>query len=158
MSGGEQSRERAKKRALNALNARAMSRGEMRERLIKLGETDEVAEEVAGWLEETGIIDDLEYARGIARSFTRRGYGERRVRDEFYKRRVPRELWDDVLSEYFDDDGGAPDAAVTLIERRVGGETPDWAERKRVSDALVRRGFSWDEINAAWAVYLEGLA
>ncbi|MDR3209311.1 MAG: RecX family transcriptional regulator, partial [Oscillospiraceae bacterium] len=88
----------ARQRALRVLGSRVMSRGEMEARLIKLGETEETAAETAEWLSDIGLIDDLEYARAIARGYSRRGYGSRRVRDELYKRRIPRGMWDEALA------------------------------------------------------------
>ena len=142
-------RERARARAMNALNTRAMSRGEMRERLIKLGESEDLAEETADWLAEIGVIDDAEYAGALARNLARRGYGARRMRDEFFKRKIPRELWDDAIAENADEDGSAA-AIIAFIEKRLRGDAPSYDEKRRVSAALARRGFSWDEINEGW--------
>ena len=59
-------------------------------------------------------------------------------------------------------DGGAGDAGDALEERpedeetvyvllcrKIKSDTPDRAEMKKATDALFRRGFSWDEIKCA---------
>ena len=74
-----------------------------------------------------------------------KGYGPRRIRDELYRRRIPRELWDEALSGLPEQDG----TIDKLLRARLRSENPDRAELKRAADALLRRGFSWDEIKEA---------
>jgi len=83
----------------------------------------------------------------VARHYTAKGYGERRVRDELYRRGVPREYWDEALSEAApEDDGEALDA---LLNRKLRGAEPTRENLKRASDYLARRGYSWSEISDA---------
>lgn len=104
--------------------------------------TAEQAEEIADRLTELGYLNDAEYARTVVRHYSAKGYGERRVRDELYRRGVPRELWEDALEEC-----RAPAEGVdAFLEKRFRGKNPDQKELKRASDALARRGYSWNEI------------
>ena len=51
-----------------------------------------------------------------------------------------------------------PDAAETLdklIQRRCRGDLSDPKERRRTSDALLRRGFSWGDVRSAMGRYGE---
>jgi regulatory protein len=44
-----------------------------------------------------------------------------------------------------------PDPAEAIdrfLERKLRGRTPDEKEKKRLSDALLRRGFSWSDVRA----------
>ncbi|MDR3310309.1 MAG: recombination regulator RecX [Oscillospiraceae bacterium] len=147
----------AHNRALALLNRRAYSEGELYDKLVSLGEPEESAAECVAWAKSLGFADDLEYARGIARSYTRRGYGAGRVRNELYRRKVPRELWDEAMPAE-ETDSGAPEGAVELLRKRLRGETPDYAEKQKAVAALARRGFSWSEISAAFGAYLEELS
>jgi len=144
-----------KKRALNIVSARPITRNAMEKRLKELGESAENAAEAADWLADIGLIDDAAYAAEVVRVYTKRGYGLQRVRDELYKKMVPRELWDEALSEICDGEPVA--AAVEFIARKMRGELPDFDDRRRVGAALVRRGHSWDDINSAFAKYAENL-
>ena len=68
-----------------------------------------------------------------------------RIRDELYRRGVPRELWDEALET-------APDAQETLacvIASKTRGKPLNEKDYKRLSDALLRRGFSWGEVKTA---------
>jgi regulatory protein len=141
----------ARARALRILGTRGMSRQALIDRLAEKGEDADTARETADWLEKIGMLDDAEYARAVARHYAARGYGTRRIRDEFFKRKVARDMWDAALAE-LPEDGGALSA---LIESKLRGEQPDRAGQKRVTDALIRRGYSWDEVSAAMRRYLD---
>ncbi|MDR2421481.1 MAG: recombination regulator RecX [Oscillospiraceae bacterium] len=138
-----------RKRALKVLGSRMLSRAAVEKRLRELGETEEAASAAADWLSECGLVDDAELAREIARSYARRGFGARRIRDELYRRLIPREHWDGAMAEAAD--GEASGAAEAFIEKKLRGSKAGADDRRRVSAALARRGFSWDDIGAAWA-------
>ncbi len=138
-------KESAKSRALNILGNRSLSRFEIKDRLIKKGESEETAEETAAWLQRAGLINDEEYARTLCRHYAGKGYGVMKIRDELYRRGVPREYWEEALSEIPE-----PEAALdALIERKLRGRAPDKKELDSLCGYLRRRGFSWEEIKAA---------
>ena len=133
----------AKGKALEALARRPLSRREVTERLDRRGVREDIAEETADWLERMGYVDDGEYAGQIVRHYAVKGYGAGRVREELAKRGVPREYWDTAL-EQMPDTG---DAVDRFLRATLRGE-PDRKEKKRVADARLRRGFSWEEIRS----------
>ncbi len=135
----------AKARALRMLGARAMSRRELMDKLLEKGETPEDAAEAADYLEAVGYLNDAQYAASLVRHYSGRGYGPGRVRQELYRRGVPRELWEEALGELPED----TDTLDALIERRLRGREADEKELKRLTDMLLRRGFSWSDIKAA---------
>jgi regulatory protein len=97
------------------------------------------------WLSDIGALNDRAYASVLVRHYSEKGYGAARIKDEFFKRGVPRELWEEALSELPE----MEDSIDVFILRKLRGEAPDEAELRRVSAALARRGFSWEEIRAA---------
>ncbi|MDR2615767.1 MAG: recombination regulator RecX, partial [Oscillospiraceae bacterium] len=123
----------------------------LEKRLRELGETKTSAAEAADWLAGMGLIDDRELAREIARSYARRGFGARRIREELYRRLVPREYWGDALAEL--ERGAEAASAEAYIEKKLRGNAASSDDRRRVSAALERRGFKWEDINAAWNGY-----
>ena len=139
-------------RALRILGSRSMSRREISERLVRKGDSQERAGETADWLERIGAVNDGEYAALIVRHYAQRGYGEMRVRDELYRRGIPRELWEDALAQLTDTE----ETAYRALLQKLGGKTPDTALLKKAADALYRRGFSWDDIKAAAERYRSG--
>ena len=119
---------------------RMLSRKEVKERLIKKGAEETEAEETAAWLETLGAVDDAAYAGVIVRHYAALGYGPGRIRQEFVKRGIAKELWEEALTQL-----GDPGLA---IEKFMAGKmrTGDKKERKKIADALLRRGFSWSDI------------
>ena len=47
----------------------------------------------AEYLENIGALDDAAYAAMLVRHYSAQGCGSARIRDELYRRGVPRELW-----------------------------------------------------------------
>jgi len=144
--------EETKKRALKILGSRNFSEQEMLKRLTSKGETEENAAEAVRWLVELGYINDSDYATLIVRHYSAKGYGETRIRDELYKRGIPRDLWDEKLEEI--DDGEMNDVALEFLKKKLRG-SEDKDDLRRASDALVRRGFSFDDARAVINRYLE---
>ena len=134
----------AKATAARMIGARPLSRGELVRRLRQKDVPSEWAEAAANWLEDIGAIDDQAYADLLARHYAAKGYGRRRIQDEFFKRRVPRDCWRQALAQL----EGPEEAIDRLIEKKLRGDAPDRKEYQRVSAFLARRGFSWDEIRA----------
>lgn len=158
-----------KTKALNIVSVRAISRRELVKKLTapprrQAGEEPEEplrdpeaaretalarAETVADWLERLGLLNDAQYARDVVRWCGEKGYGARRIRDELFRRGVPRELWDEALEER-DDSGEAIDRFLAQKLKHWNG---DPRELKRATDALARKGFSWSEISGAMERY-----
>ena len=135
--------------ALRMITDTPRSRKEFVKLLEKMDCPPEKAQEIADWLEDLGYLDDAAYAREVAELYTRKGYGKRKIRDEFYRRGVPRELWDEALEQIEEDNASAIDA---FLEKKLKG-SHDPKDVKRASDALARRGFAWPEISDALRRY-----
>ena len=135
----------AKSRALRIIGSRAMSKGEIRSRLVEKGESEETAEETAGWLEDIGAVNDKEYAAMIVRHYSGKGYGEGKIKNELYMRKVPRELWSAALEEIPEDTEGID----KIVRMRLSGKEDDPKAVKKVTDMLLRRGFSWEQVKSA---------
>jgi len=143
--------ESTKKRALKILGNRNFSEQEMFKRLTGKGETEEAASEAVRWLVELGYISDSDYATLIVRHYSSKGYGVTRIRDELYKRGIPRDLWEEKLDEVNED--ALDDAALEFLMKKLRG-SDDKDDLRRASDALVRRGFSFEDARAAVNMYL----
>ncbi len=142
-AAGQRSESRVK--AAQLASGRMLSRKELTDKLSRKGIDPDTAEETADWLESLGAVDDVAYAGVIARHYAASGYGPGRVRQELQKRGVSRELWDDALSQLPD----SADAIDRFLQKKLSGRTPDRATLKKLSDALLRRGFSWSDIRPA---------
>jgi len=134
----------AKARALRIINARPMSREELRKRLVEKGETPDNAEECAEWLCQMGLINDAEYAGSVVRHYAAKGYGASRIKQELRRHGVSRELWDEAMEQMPEQD----EYLARFLRSRLS-DPGDRAQVKKVSDALFRRGYSWDQIKHA---------
>lgn len=139
----------AKERAVRIVSAASVTKTELQRRLVQKGETEEHAEQAVAWLSELHLLDDRQTAAQIVRSGAARGYGAARIRQMLYEKRVPKELWDEALELLPPQD----DAIDLFLQRRFRGKTPDRAEIKRATDALLRRGHSWEDIRRALSRY-----
>ena len=137
--------------AASMIGSRPLSKKELTRRLVRKGADEEDAGEAADWLEDIGAVNDREYAAMLVRHYAGKGYGRARIREEMYRRGVDRELWDHALEEL-------PDQSETLdrlIQKKCRGDLSDRREVRRVSDSLLRRGFSWSEVKDALRRYTE---
>ena len=134
-------------RAANMISARPLSKKELFRKLRDKGASEADAADAADWLEGIGALDDAAYAAMLVRHYSAMGYGVAKLRDELYRRGVPKELWDDALSQ-------APDAE-TVIEKVIAQKTKGAAlnekGRRKLFDLLLRRGFSRQDIKNAFS-------
>lgn len=134
----------ARNRAMELLSRRPMSEKELIDKLIRKGEDEETAADCARWLRENGFLNDESYAAAVARHYAAKGYGPGRVRAELSRRGVDRELWDDTLE--------AMPENTDKLDRFITARLTDPEDRdqiRKVSAALYRRGYSWEEIRSA---------
>ena len=139
----------AKERAVRIVSAASISKKELEKRLIQKGEKEEDAKQAVMWLEDLKLLDDKQVAQQIVRNGFSRGYGASRIRQMLYEKRIPKELWEEALSDLPPQD----DAIDAFLQRRFRGRKPDRAECKRATDALLRRGHSWNDIRRALERY-----
>ncbi|MCI8818884.1 MAG: regulatory protein RecX [Oscillibacter sp.] len=132
--------------AAGLIGKRAMSRRDLERKLREKGASEAEARYAAEWLEAIGALNDAEYAAALVRHYSGMGYGPARVREKLYEKGVPRELWEDALEE-LPEDGGQVDG---FLRSKLRGRTPDEKEKRRLTNALLRRGFPWGEVKAAW--------
>ncbi len=135
-----------KTRAVELLSYRPMSAKELRDKLQQKGERAENAAAAVDWLVEKGLLDDGRYAGIVVRHYAGKGYGLGRVRQELQRRGVPRELWEEALEQLPQQE----DKIESFLRSRLR-DPEDRAQVQKVSAALIRRGFSWEEIRAALA-------
>ena len=143
-----------KERALSLLTRKPQSRWELERKLREWEASDREAEDICDRLEELGYLNDGQYAAQVVRHYSARGYGEKKLRDELYRRGIPRELWDGAM-EQAEDPARAIDA---FLQKKLAGSAGDPAALKRAGDALARRGYSWEEVREGlnrWGADLE---
>ena len=134
----------ARDKALAILARRAHSTGELSDKLEEYGYIPEDCEDAVGWLADLGYLDDAAYGHDCAEELAAKGYGSFRIRRELQARRLDRELVEEILSELPE-----PSEAIDnlIAHMSAGRSMDDPGQRRRLANALYRRGFSWDDIN-----------
>ena len=138
-----------KLRAMNLAAGKPISRRELERKLAGWGAGEEEQEAVCSRLEELGYLNDATYAAQVARHYWGRGYGQRKIQDELYRRGIPRELWDQALEQCQD----PAEAIDAFLAKKLGGGPVDRKELQKVSAALARRGYQWSDISDALRRY-----
>ena len=135
-----------KTKALEILSRRPLSAKELNDKLVQKGAEPKSAAACVRWLIHQRLLDDESYAAAVVRHYTTKGYGPGRIRQELSRRGVPRDYWDEAL-------GQRPDSTEKL-DKLIAARLHDPDNRdevRKVTAALFRRGFGWDEIRAALA-------
>lgn len=132
--------------AADLIGKRAMSRHDLEKKLREKGASQAEARYASEWLEAIGAINDADYAAVLARHYSQMGYGPARLREKLREKGVPRELWEEALDQAADSAGQID----RFLAARLRGRAPEEAEKRRLTSALLRRGFDWGEVRAAW--------
>lgn len=134
-----------KEKTLELLTRKPMSRKELERKLTEWEAGEEEINSLCARMEELGFLDDAAYAAQVVRHYSQKGCGEHKLRDELYRRGVPRTLWEDALAQAAD----PAESIDAFVQKKLAGKEPDRKELKKVSDALARRGYGWEDISAA---------
>lgn len=133
-----------KARGAQLTGSRMLSKKQVVEHLTRRGGDREAAEDTALWLEELGAVDEAAYGAAIVRHYSASGYGPGRIRQELGRRGIPRDLWDTLFEQM-------PPAEETIerfIQNKRKGKQLNREMLQKLSGALQRRGFSWQDIQA----------
>ena len=136
-------------RAVKYLAARPRSRKEVETRLRQYGYPEDTVEMVLFKLEKTGILNDPSFAEQWAQARSEKGRGKTTIARELYQKGISKETAESVLDDLDEEQQLAK--ARALAEKwapRYRGEEKQAAVRK-LTQALLRRGYTWEIAKAA---------
>lgn len=134
-----------REKALSLLTVKPQSRKELERKLEQWEAGEQESAAICDRMEELGLLNDAAYAVQVVRHYSTKGCGEHKLRDELYRRGVPRDLWQQALEQAED-----PTRAIDeFIAKKLAGKQPDRKLLQKVSDALMRRGFGWEDVRDA---------
>ena len=134
----------AKMRAVRIVSASSVSKRDLEYRLVQKGEDPKQARQAVEWMSDLKLLDDARTAEQIVDRCVRKGYGLSRAKQALYEKRIPKEFWEDALADYPDQTGKILDFLRARLD-----ETSDERDVRRATDALLRRGHSYQEIRKA---------
>ena len=131
----------ARMRAVRIVSATNVSKRDLEERLVRKGEDPSQAKDAVHWMEDLCLVDDRATAEQVVHSCINKGYGIARAKQALYEKKIPKEYWDDALSDYPDQS----DKIGAFLRSRLNAGS-DQRKVKRAVDALLRRGHSYGAI------------
>lgn len=143
---------RARERALYLLEGQDYSYGGLFDKLER-SYSEEICFEVCDGLVSTGLLDDRRYARKLCRSlFESKKLGIYRVKREMRVKGIPDEIIDEITDEFSEEDDSFS-RLEELVEQKYERFLTDRKGVIKVKNALVRKGYSYDEINEVLDLY-----
>ena len=138
------SRYSAKMRAVRIISASAVSRRDLETRLVRKGESEEQARAAVEWLSDLNLVDDRQTAKQIVERCIHKGYGLQRAKQALYEKQIPKDLWEEVLTDYPDQTDRIADFLRTKLR-----DPEDPKQVRRAIDAALRRGHSYGDVKRA---------
>ena len=128
-------------KSLRFLEYRPRSSGEIRERMRKWGYGTRVSGKVLGYLQESGLVDDREFARLFTEELVEKEFGFYRVREKLFAKRLDRDVVEEAMSNYPREDeySRAYELGMARAERFSG--RVDQEGQRKLLGFLERRGF-----------------
>lgn len=143
--------ERAKQKLLELLSYRPRSEAELRRALSERDFPEPVIEEALESLRRVELVDDRAFVAFWVENRTQfRPRGRRALNQELREKGIPTPLIEEALADF---DETAAGWAVAEQQARRLSHLPPEQFRKRLSDRLARRGFSFDFIREALVKY-----
>ncbi len=139
----------AKMRAVRIVSASSVSKRDLEYRLVQKGEDPKQAKQAVEWMSELNLLDDARTAEQIVHRCIHKGYGLSRAKQALYEKRIPKEFWEEALVDYPDQ----TDKIVEFLRSRLDAES-DERDVRRATDALLRRGHSYQEIRRAMEQFM----
>lgn len=135
---------KARERALYLLDYKDYTFVELYEKLEKNYDED-VCLEVVQSLAQIGIIDDRRFAERFGEKLVEsKGFGYYRAKQEMLRKGLDRDLVEEVLEKYQED---TISRLEELVEKKYLSKITDEKSLNRVKNALVRQGYSYNDIN-----------
>ncbi len=143
--------DRARSRALWYLSRAGHSRKALLDKLCK-AYPQKAAESAVARMEELGLIDDLSYAKRLAKYWSESNVSEREILRKLFVKGVPRDIANEAV-DALESDPTAQIAALlsTKYKNRLANEDGI----SKVYAALLRKGFSYSDVKAALREYSE---
>jgi regulatory protein len=150
MMGEEEQRKKARQSALRMLTYRGRSRQELIEKLNKKGFSPDIVEETVAYAISCGYVNDRLLAQELAENiFTYKGWGFSRIAATLRSRGIPPDTVETAMSS-LKEAHSEEETASAIVERRfshITFPTASLSDKRRVTNFLQRRGFSWDTIS-----------
>lgn len=149
---------RAYEYSLYCLDYRDYSAEELYQKILKKYRSEKLCLDVIKKLARANIINDKRYAEKLAVKLVEsRKYGYRRAKREIIQKGITEDIADEMLGRY---DNIYHENLMDMLYKKYSRFLKDRTDRKsieKVKNALVRYGYSFDEINSVVKEYFENI-
>ena len=147
----------ARDAAYKLLSYRMRSTGEMRNRLDKKSFLPDEIDITIEQLKKLNYLNDNEFVKIFAKEKVKlKMIGPRLLRSELFKYYIETSLIDQAINEIYETND-----VYLLIEKHLEkkgvsrGDILDNSKKKKLSDYLIRKGFSWVQINEVFSDWFQ---
>ena len=142
-------KKRAKDRALNFLSYRDRSEKEIRTKLKDVGYQEDIIDWVIGELQRLKFLDDQRFAQSYAQTqMITRPMGEYFLKRELKQKGLDADLIEQTVEKVYEEKDQLSIALELAQQRKKRySDIDEMKAKKRMSDFLLRRGFSWDVVS-----------
>ncbi|MBE6012935.1 MAG: hypothetical protein E7234_10320 [Lachnospiraceae bacterium] len=144
----------AKGRAARYLGYGPRTEKEMRNKLSTYDYPENIIDKVIELLQRYDYINDLNYARKYISDKTKYKYqGAYKIKYDLKLKGISGEIIDEAFSEA---DYMPLDNIIKTISKKLSRDDYDEKDKQKVYNYLVRKGFSYNDINQGFSLYFEG--
>lgn len=99
---------------------------------------------------EKGLVDDRKYAFRLGKQlFEIRKESAMAVRYKLTQKGIPKDIINEVINEYCEDDEAVKNRIIELIEKKYKKKLTDEDGVRKVKNSLARLGYGYSDINSA---------
>jgi len=132
-----------KKSALRFLSVRSHSSQELYRKLLKKKFSSEIIEKVLSYLLSLGYLNDRKFAEQYFNELVGKFFGPLKIKNEMIKRGIAKEIIDEVLSDYFNNDEMQKDVIQKLLSKnKFPKKITNRNDLQKLYNHLISRGFS----------------
>ncbi len=136
------------KRAMNLLQKKSYTEGELRGKLLEGGYPEDTAEGAVEYVRSFGYIDDVRYASDYIRYHSSQGRGRNRIRLDLMKKGISDESFEEAWRKTEEDGliSNPGEAISALLDKKHFSPDMERAEKEKIAAFIMRRGFSSEDI------------
>lgn len=136
------------KRAMNLLQKKSYSEGELRNKLTEGGYPDNVADKAIEYVRSFGYIDDVRYAADYIRYHSSQGRGKSRIRMELRGKGISDDSFEKAWNETEELGliAGTDEQICGLLAKKHFSPDMERADWDKIAAFIMRRGYSPEDI------------
>ena len=143
---------RAKKYALNLLTDMDRTSDQLVKKLEASEYPEDIIEAAIRYVESFGYVDDTRYACNFIES-RKRNKSKKEIYMLMRQKGIESSVIDEAMEQCYGEDDSLEAIQKILLKKKYSDEEMDYKEKQKIYAAIMRKGFSYDDIRRAIQVY-----